>query len=171
MAQFVLVNVVVAVLMKHLEESHKQVSHAVSRQPPPPFTSPRRGVTSSFQAMTSPVRHESGLQVQAERGTRVPVIPVIPLVTHNNHKLHNRRVSVSVEQKPFGRFRYRTRSFEIEIPIDPLHFRNRPRSPPSHLCSSNGAPTTLVLTSIFLSRKHSNQEWPEGSFVKGFSCL
>ena len=27
MAQFVLVNVVVAVLMKHLEESHKQVRH------------------------------------------------------------------------------------------------------------------------------------------------
>jgi voltage-dependent calcium channel T type alpha-1G len=27
MAQFVLVNVVVAVLMKHLEESHKQVEH------------------------------------------------------------------------------------------------------------------------------------------------
>jgi len=28
MAQFVLVNVVVAVLMKHLEESHKQVSRS-----------------------------------------------------------------------------------------------------------------------------------------------
>ena len=27
MAQFVLVNVVVAVLMKHLEDSHKQVRH------------------------------------------------------------------------------------------------------------------------------------------------
>ena len=29
MAQFVLVNVVVAVLMKHLEESHKQVSRSL----------------------------------------------------------------------------------------------------------------------------------------------
>ena len=29
MAQFVLVNVVVAVLMKHLEESHKQVRRAI----------------------------------------------------------------------------------------------------------------------------------------------
>ena len=39
MAQFVLVNVVVAVLMKHLEESHKQVRHLHSwqhsLQPPP----------------------------------------------------------------------------------------------------------------------------------------
>lgn len=34
MAQFVLVNVVVAVLMKHLEESHKQVytNHSFSKQ-------------------------------------------------------------------------------------------------------------------------------------------
>ena len=34
MAQFVLVNVVVAVLMKHLEESHKQVQYSCNRTRP-----------------------------------------------------------------------------------------------------------------------------------------
>ena len=40
MAQFVLVNVVVAVLMKHLEESHKQVAHLMKGGPIEPLTNP-----------------------------------------------------------------------------------------------------------------------------------